>query len=192
MSIRFDKISSTAFAEMQKDAGMICKGINLQELGTKEITDDQIVLTTTGGINPTCVPTTEDWGEDVDNCPNGTKEMMHITGWECGLSCTALNMTLQSLKLALGAADIDESSGKVTPRSDIDPDKDFEDLWWIGPMTNGGWLAIELKNVFSTGGLSIQTTKKAKGQMALTLRCFYSIEDTETVPMNFYIGTVSA
>ena len=47
-------------------------------------------------------------------------------------------------------------------------DTDFSDIWWVGDRSDGGLVAICLRNALSTGGFSLQTTKNGKGQIAVT------------------------
>lgn len=178
---RFSKVPQTAFDEFQVDAGVLLKTFNPT---TPEITEDNIICATTGGINPTCVPTYSDWGEDVDNCPNGMMELMHLEGWETTLGFTALNTTPEIIRMSLGAADIE--SDKITPRREL-KDTDFADVWWVGDRTDGGLVAIRLKNALSTSGFSLQTTKNGKGQIAVTLAGHVSINEQDVVPMEFYV-----
>lgn len=184
---KFSKISSSAFSELQTDAGVLLKTFNPE---APEIADENIICATTGGINPTCVPTYTDWGSDIDNCPNNTKELKKIDGWDCGMSFTSLGVTAEVIRLALGAADIDETTSKITPRASL-KDTDFGDIWWVGDRSDGGFVAVCLKNALSTGGFSLQTTKNGKGQIAVTLTGHVSINDTDTVPMEFYSSAVT-
>ena len=178
----FTKISSKAFSELQTDAGILLKTFDVE---TPEIDDDDIICATTGGINPTCVPSYTDWGSDIDNCPNNTKELMRIEGWDCAIAFTALGVSAEVIRLALGAADLDASSSKITPRTEL-KDTDFSDVWWVGDRSDGGFVAIRLINALSSSGFYLQTTKNGKGQISVTLTGHVSIQDTETVPMEFY------
>lgn len=180
---RFSKIPMESFDEFQTDAGVLLKSFNPE---APELVDADIICATTGGINPTCVPTYSDWGEDVDNCPNGMMELMHLDGWETTLGFTALNTTPEVIRMALGAADIEASSGKITPRRDL-KDTDFADVWWVGDRSDGGLVAIRLINALSTSGFSLQTTKNGKGQIAVTLAGHVSINEQDVVPMEFYV-----
>lgn len=182
----FSKIPENTFDELQVEAGVLLKNFDPT---APELVDDDIICATTGGITPSCVPTYSDWGEDIDNCPNGMKELMRVSGWECTLGFTALNTTPESIRLSLGAADIAE--GKITPRQELE-DGDFSDIWWVGDRSDGGLVAIRLINALSTGGLSLTTTKNGKGRLAVTLRGHYSINDQDTVPMEFYVSEGAA
>ena len=180
---RFSVVSQDAFDEFQVDAGVLLKSF---DPASPELVDEDIICATTGGINPTCVPTYSDMGEDVDNCPNGMMEMMKLDGWETTLGFTALNTTPETIRMALGAADIDASGGKITPRRNL-KDTDFADVWWVGDRSDGGLVAIRLINALSTSGFSLQTTKNGKGQIAVTLAGHVSIMEQNVVPMEFYV-----
>ena len=180
---RFSVVCQDVFEEFQVDAGVLLKSF---DPSAPHLGDEDIICATTGGINPTCVTTYSDWGEDVDNCPNGMKELMEIVRWETGLGFTALNITAETIRMALGAADVEAENGAIVPRMEL-KDTDFANIWWVGDRTDGGLVAICLKNALSTSGLSLQTTKDGKGQLAVTLAGHYSIKEQHTVPMEFYV-----
>lgn len=181
--MKFTKISQTAFEEMQTDAGLLLKKFDLTS--KTEVVDDDIVTATTGGINASCVPTYSDWGEDVDNCPNNMMELMKLDSWACKLSCTGLGTSPEYIRLSLGAADV--ADGKITPRRELKT-TDFSDIWWVGDRSDGGMVAIRLINALSTGGFSLKTTKKGKGQTSIELTGHVSIKDQDVVPMEFYVS----
>ena len=180
---RFSVVSQDVFDEFQVDAGVLLKSFDPAK---PELVDEDIICATTGGINPTCVPTYSDWGEDVDNVPNGMKELMHLDSYECTLGFTALNTTAEVIRMALGAADTGAENGAIIPRRDL-KDTDFADVWWVGDRSDGGLVAIRLINALSTSGFSLQTTKNGKGQIAVTLAGHVSIKEQKTVPMEFYV-----
>lgn len=74
----------------------------------------------------------------------------------------------------------------VTPRAELDQTDFTSSIWWVGDRADGGLVAIELKNALSTGGFSLQTTKKGKGQFTLELTGHVSINAQDVVPMVFY------
>ena len=180
---RFSKVAQSTFDEFQVDAGVLLNSFNPE---APELVDENIICATTGGINPICVATYSDWAEDVDNAPNGMMEMKHLDGWDCSLGFTALSATPQVIRMALGAADIEASSGKITPRRNL-KGTDFADVWWVGDRSDGGLVAIRLINALSTGGFSLQTTKNGKGQISVTLSGHVSIKAQDVVPMEFYV-----
>lgn len=186
---KFTVIPQSTFEEMQLDAGVVLKKFTPSTPTAPE--DADIVCPTTGGINISCVPTYSDMGEDVDNCSTNMMELKHLDGWECKMSFTSLGTSPESIRLALGAADIGTSdTTKVTPRRDL-KQTDFSDLWWVGDRADGGMVAVCLKNALSTGGFTLQTTKNGKGQVSVELTGHVSIDAQETMPMEFYSAAPS-
>lgn len=186
MSGRFTRIPSDTFAQIQTDAGILLYKFNPEE--PDAVKDEDIICPTTGGITAACVPSFTDLGEDVDNCPVNLWELKKLTGWECTMSFTSLGTSPKSIRLALGAADLDneEKPTKITPRATLDHDKDASDVWWVGDRADGGMVAICLKRALSTSGFSLQTTKSGKGNTSVTLTGHVSVETQDEVPMEFY------
>lgn len=179
---KFTVIPQDTFEGLQLDAGILLKSFN-PSTGTFQNSD--IICATTGGINPSCVPTYSDFAEDVDNAPVNLMEFKHLDGWECKMGFTSIGTSPDSIRLSLGAADVDTSTGKVTPRRNVKL-TDFSDVWWVGDRADGGMVAICLKNALSTGGFSLQTTKNGKGQVSMELTGHVSIDAQDTMPMEFY------
>lgn len=178
---KFTKIPKNTFDALQLDAGVLLS--NFDPATAAEPEDADIICATTGGINPTCIPTYSDMGEDVDNCPVNMMELKKLDSWECKIAFTALGTSVELIQLALGAADVTDT--KITPRRNVEI-KDFRDIWWVGDKANGGMVAIKLINALSTGGLTLQTTKNGKGQISVELSGHVSIDNQDTMPMEFY------
>lgn len=183
-TLDFKKIPQSTFEELILDAGMLVKNFDPTAPATPADTD--IITATTGGVNIVCKPNYSDLGEDVDNVPNNMMEFKHLDFWDCSMSTTALGTSPANIKLALGAADADDSDAThIVPRSQLKL-ADFSTIWWIGPKAAGGWVAVKLFNALSTEGLSIQTTKNGKTTNALTLTGHVSIQAQDVVPMEFW------
>ena len=176
------KIPENTFSALQLDAGVLLTTFNPS---APAIPDSAIICATTGGINPQCIPTYSDFGEDVDNVPVNMKEFKHLDGWDCKIATTGLGTSAELIRLALGAADINATTGKIAPRRSVNQ-ADFSDIWWVGDRADGGLVAIRLMNALSTGGFSLQTTKNGKGTIAIELTGHVSINAQDTMPMEFY------
>ena len=181
---KFTVIPQDTFDALQLDAGVLLK--RFDPANPVAPADADIICATTGGVNPTCVPTYSDLGSDVDNVPVNMKELKHLDSWECKIATTGLGTSAELIRLALGAADVNAETGAIVPRRDLAQD-DFESsIWWVGDKANGGCVAIELKNALSTAGFSLQTTKAGKGQVKIELTGHVSIDAQSVVPMVFY------
>lgn len=187
--MRFTKIAEDAFKELQLNAGVL---VNEFEPGTGALELNNILGATSGGINFKATPTFTDFGADIDNCPNNMKELMRLSTWDVSLSGTFITVDVSGVHKLIGAADIDISDNKVTPRNTL-KDTDFHDIWWIGDYSDkngaskGGFIAVHMMNALSTGGFQIQSGKETKGQFAFEFKGHYSLENQDTVPFEVYV-----
>lgn len=180
---KFTVIPQSTFEGLQLDAGVLLKNFN--PANPVAPADSDIICATTGGIAVTCKATYSDLGEDVDNVPNNMKELKKLDSWECSLGFTSLGTSSANIRLALGAADVNVSTGAITPRRDLFQ-SDFSDVWWVGDRADGGMVAVQLKNALSTEGFTLQTTKNGKGTVSVTLTGHVSMNAQNTMPMVFY------
>lgn len=184
---RFTRIANDAFDALQVDAGVLLTNFDPSNPYVTPASED-ILATTTGGVNPTCEPTYSDYGEDVDNVPNNMMEFKHLDGWNAAMAFSSIKFNAANTKWALGAADTELMSNGVTkimPRRDL-RQSDFADLWWVGDKANGGAYAIRLLNALSTGGLNIQSSKNGKGTNQITVTGHVSINAQDVMPMEIY------
>ena len=157
----FTRIPSDTFEQIQTNAGILLYTFDIQN--PDSVKDEDIICPTTGGITAACVPTFSDMGEDVDNCPVNLLELKHLDSWACTLEFTSLGTSPRSIRLALGAADIDsDDPTHIIPRKALKV-SDASDVWWVGDRADGGMVAVCLKKALSTSGFSLKTTKSGKG-----------------------------
>lgn len=183
----FTKVASDAFESLQLDAGVLLSAFDPENPYVAP-TDATIIATTTGGINPVCEPTYEDFGEDVDNVPNNMMEFKKLTGWNCTMGFSSIKFNAANVAWSLGASTtttLSNSVKKIVPNRNLAL-ADFGDIWWVGDKANGGAFAVRLKNALSTGGLNIQSNKNGKGTNAVTLTGHVSINSQNDMPMEFY------
>lgn len=189
---KFSVIPQNAFDELQTEAGVLLSDF---DPSSGAIDDEDIICATKGGIKAVCRPTYRDNGQDVDNCPPNMKELKEILYYECRLDFTALSMTPETFKLSIGAASASTitagKGSKISPKHEL-TDADFKDIWWVGDKSDGGMVAVCLKNALSADGFSIQTDKDSKGQLSVSMLGHYSITAQKTVPMEFYVADATA
>jgi hypothetical protein len=181
----FTVVSRDALDKLQLDAGVVL--LNFNPANPVKPSNDDILAVTSGGINIVCKPNYSDLLEDVDNAPANTVEGMHIDSWDTSMGYTDIVFNAKNTKYALGAADIEERNGykHIKPRRNVNV-SDVHDLWWVGDKVNGGAFAIRLFNAISNDGINVQTTKNNKGQNTLNFVGHPTLDDQDTVPMEFY------
>lgn len=182
--MRFTKIPESTFEELQVNAGILVKDFDI-ETGTFD--DEDMLTATTGGITVNVKPSYSDFGEDIDNCPKNMMELKRIDSTDVSISTTALNINEDLLLYMLGAADKDDVTGAIKPRSDLKT-TDFKTIWWIGDLSNNGYIAVKISNALSTDGFSIKTSDKGKGNVSITLTGHVSMAAQDVIPAEFYLG----
>lgn len=189
--MKYTKIPTDTFKNLQLNAGVLLKSFDVE---TQTMAAESIVGATSGGVSFTAVPSFIDFGEDIDNCPKNMKEMKKLDSWEAKMSGTFASVSKSLAKTLVGAADL--SGSKIAPRNDLAA-ADFSDLWWVGDYSEvnedgtstgkAGFIAIHLLNSLSTGGFSIQSSDKGKGQFEFEFTGHYSMEDQDKVPFEVYV-----
>lgn len=177
------KVSKTFFNNLQLETGVLLKRFDISN--PVEPKDEDIITATTGGISLSCVARLIDLFEDIDNVKTGTKQGQHVEGWDVEMTTTGLELTEETISTALGASETNMEGG-IVPR-ECKPE-DFKDLFWLSDTadTTKAFLAV-CKNAFSTGGFTLTASKNTKGNMPLTFKGFYDLENQEEEPAEFYI-----
>lgn len=181
------KIPESTFNELVTEAGLLLSDFDIEAAATDMSTafdDEDIICATTGGITVTATPTFSDMGEDIDNCPVNMLELKNLDSWECSIAGTALTVSVDALQRFLGVADV--NGDHVTLRNSLNT-SDFRAIWWVGPLSDGGFAAAKLSNALSTQGLSLQTSKNGKATTGFTLTGHYSINAQDTVPLELWV-----
>lgn len=194
MAQKYTQVPADTFEKLQLNAGIL-----VDDFTPSSGTIGNILGATSGGIQFATNPTYVDFGEDVDNVPNNTKELKHLQSYDPQMSGTFLTCTAAVAKALCGAADIDtQDNTHVIPRADLLA-SDYDDVWWIGDYSDvntdggtgstqtAGFMAIHLMNALNTAGFQIQSAKNEKGKLAFEYHGHYSIEDMDTVPFEIYI-----
>lgn len=191
--MKYTKIPATSFQNIQMNAGILVASF---DPATGEATGQ--LGATTGGLQFTATPSFTDFGEDIDNCPKNMMELKKLDSWDVSLSGTFVTVNTATAKKLIAAADIDGSdSTHIVPRRDVAL-SDFADLWWIGDYSdtntgaNAGFCAVHLMNALNTGGFSIKSTDKGKGNFAFTFTGHVSMNAQDVVPFEVYIKGAGA
>ena len=192
---KYAKVAADAFSKIQLNAGVILRSFDTEN-GT--VADADIVGQTGGGTSFKATPTYLDFGDGIDNVPAKTKQLMRIESYDVSMSGTMKTIDTASAKLFIGAATVTPASGLVKPKMDL-TDSDFEDeIWWVGDYSDvnsgasAGYIAIKMMNVLSTGGFSLKSNDKDKGDFDFELTAHFDMADLDTPPFEVYVkaGTV--
>lgn len=142
------------------------------------LNDDMILSATRGGATLNIVPVYRT--RNIDGVPANTKEAKAVDSINVNASFVALEITPELLKKALGSADL--SGNKLTLRHKVET-TDFEDLYWIGEVSDGRKVQITFRNAFNENGLSLKTAQNNEGELSMNFSGNYSVADLDTPPV---------
>lgn len=182
-------LTAEAFKSIPKGSGNILSDFSLE---TPKIDKTNVVHATQGGVKITYQNTIEDTLADIDNAPTNTKQGAEVSGTTATISYTTPNADPKTIQMAVGTADIDPDDPTHVVARLKTVLTDFKPLWWVGPMTGGGFLVVKIFNALSTGGLDLQTAHSGGGSMQITLTAFSDLENPDQAPMEFYSITKAA
>lgn len=194
--MKFTQVSDTAFKKLQLNAGVLLTEF---DPATPTVDNSKIIGATSGGTSFTAAPEFVDFGDDIDNVPANTKELKVLQSVTATMSGTFKTVDSDVAKRLIAACEYNATTGKLTPRADL-LGSDFTDIWWVGDYSDvnvdsgsgqtatvAGFMAIKLINALSTGGFSMQSNNKGKGDFAFEFTGHYSLNDMTVLPYEIYI-----
>lgn len=193
------KVPSDTFETIQMDAGIICTSFNPSTGAVSGI----IGAIGSDGFKFASNPKYQDYGEDIGNIPDGTMQMLRITGYDPTASGNYKNVTNAMLKLLEAGAAYDDS-GSANDENHIIPKAGFVDLnafqtlYFVGNYSNindgtgatapyAGYMAVAIKNALNRTGFQWQTTKNGKGTFAFEFHGHYDLNNLDDQPFEYYI-----
>lgn len=181
----WELLTEEDFNSMVFDSGVFVKNFDPSQFTTPSESD--VLFSTGGDIGITHNTTKVNLGDGVNNIHFPYAELMVITGVDTAqITVSSFDFSPEGLKFALGAADVTEATGAVTPRYYIKSSDFTTNFAWIGVKKGGGLVAVVIPMALSTGGLSISAKKGDKGTSQLTIGAFRSINAKSTPEMMFY------
>lgn len=196
----YNGITEKTTQSIQLDAGVFFKNFNVESdtyATAKEA--GKCIGATQGGGSFTASPS---WRNiDVDGAVGRVRGLSDIETWEVSMSATVLETTVETLKLALGAATANTSTAptgytKIVGNSGVADEDYIDNIAWVGHISGSEQpIIIVLKNAINEGGLSYSVAPKSEGKVGLKLYGYNDIGDfiTDTVnpPFEIYYPTAA-
>lgn len=189
---KFRRIPINTFQQIAANAGVLAYAFDVD---TGTIAENDMMGPTSGGVNFNANQKFKDYGEDIDNCPKNTKELMRPDEWDIKCSGSFVTSNAVLARRLMGTADVTTTGGvsKITPRTHIDIENDFFDFWVIGDYSDkntgsgAGYIAIHILDAFSTGGFQLQSEDKGKWKFSFEFTAHFSMDEQANVPFEMYI-----
>ena len=188
MGMPYSLLPTNMWKKIGINAGVILSAFD-PAVGT--VNKANIIGATTGTVTFNANQTYKDFGEDVNNCPKNTKELMQLDDWDIKLSGTFISADTESSARLMALADI--SGNKITPRTVIDILNDFGEIWFVFDYgdthtgQNPGRYVIHMMNTLSTGGFQVQTDDKEKAKWPFEFTAHFSVDAESDVPFEIYV-----
>lgn len=168
--------------DLQFDTGVFVKNFDIDSF-RDSILSGQVARVTKDSFSASVQRDTVNVLSDLNGVHFDYLEGLVTTKITASVSFTLASMSAEDLAMALGAANIDNDV--ITVKFAIE-DSDFLNVALILPILDGGYVIAELPKAFSTGGLSISTSKAAVGGLSCTMTGFKSLADKTIQPINLY------
>lgn len=172
-------VSSKTFQNLQLGEGAFLK---TKYLGTETKTelDAKVLSATRGGATISITPIYRT--RTIDGIPANTLEARTIDNVTVTASFTALEITPELLKIAGGGADYNETANTLKLRHTLKT-TDFNDLYWVGDVSDGRRVQITFKNALNTNGIQLKTAQNSEGELSMSFEGNYSVDDLDTPPV---------
>lgn len=149
----------------------------------------KLIGATRGGGEFSAVPAVRQI--EVDGVSGRAKGLETIDSWDVYLKATILEVSKESIVLALCAANVDgETDNKydiITAKDEIELTDYIDNITWIGTISGSNEpVIITVYNALNTDGLKLTTQDKNEATIAATFYGHYTQEDLDTPPFKIY------
>lgn len=180
-------LTERTIVNLQLNAGVLLTSYTKGE----PIDEEDIIGATRGGGSFTAVPTVHQAA--VDGAPTYMKGLERVDDWVVTMNTTMLEFSDEGIARALGAGVTKTESGSGTTKDvtfKVDrtiKDAEYKDIYWVGDLSNGQNVVINLKNALNISGFSLTVSDRGEGTYPLALIAHYTVDDLETAPFEITI-----
>lgn len=192
----FSGFTAGTAKHLQLDAGAFLKDFDPSTDTWETAKATKLIGDTVGGGSFSAVPTVR--RIEVDGVKGAAKGLETIDEWVVTLTANVKEVTVESIKLALGAAASESTSSapanytKITGKNEISDSDYLENMTWVGRLSGSNKpVIIIVKNALSTNGLTISFADKSEGVIPVTVTGHYTQDDLETPPFEIYYPDVT-
>lgn len=151
------------------------------------VTAGKLIGATQGGGTFSAVPTVR--RIEIDGVKGAAKGLEVIDEWAITIMANVKEVSVESIKLALGAASSEYMTGyqKITANNYIQSTDYNDNVVWIGKLSGTNTpVIIEVLNAISLGGLTLTMADKAEGLISTTFTGHYTAASLDSPPFNIY------
>ena len=190
----FSGFTANTPKHLQMDAGAFLKNYDISKDTWEAAKGTKLIGATAGGGSFSAVPTLRK--VEIDGIKGAAKGMQNIDEWVVTMTANVKEITADSLKLALAAADTKAPQSPanythITARNLLKDEDYLQNLTWVGRLSGtNDPVIIVVKNALATNGLTISFADKAEGVIPVTITGHYDPANMEEVPFDIYYPNV--
>ena len=157
---------------------------------TPESVKAKLIGATQGGGSFNAVPNVRKI--EMDGSSGNVKGLNTIDDWAVTMVANVKEVTVNNLKLALGAAKSESTTApagytKISGKVDFDDSDYVENITWVGTLKGSDKpVIIVLKNAISFNGLNLTVADKGEAVIPITLTGNYDPDHMDELPFEIY------
>lgn len=173
-------------------AGAIFKNFTI---GTDTYETATPIGATQGGVEFKAVPTIRNI--QVDGIQGRAMDLDVLDGWDIELDASFLEVSKETIKLALGAATITTTTAAagydvIKGKSVIESADYCENITYIGTIAGSETpIIIQIFNALNDGGFDIKTEDGKENVVAMTFKGHYDTSNIDNPPFAIYFPTIT-
>lgn len=188
------------FKNLQLNAGIFLVNFDYSAVKTKEqlikaietaVKDEKKILgATKGGGSFACTPTIRKI--EVDGMRNPFPGSQVIDEWQVKLSTTLTELTPSNLEIAFTTGEAKTVDGITTLKikSDLNNDDYVDKLCWIGDLSDGRYILINITKALNTAGATLTFADKGEGSIPVEFTAHQEGISSEYLPVEvIFLGT---
>lgn len=157
------------------------------------VTAGKLLGATRGGGQFTATP--ELRAIEVDGVKGAAKGLQVIDSWDVNMTANVLEVTLDGLKKALIASEVDTTTNLeydiLKAKNVIELTDYIDNITFVGKKSGTAEpVIIQVYNAINTTGLSLQTQDKGEAVIAMTFKGHYDAEDLDNPPFAIFYPKV--
>lgn len=196
----FNGITETTPGKLQLGAGAYFKNFTVgTDTYATAKSAGKCIGATQGGGEFSAVPTVT--AVEVDGAGSRVKGLSDIDNWETYIKATLIEVSEDSVLMALGASKIDTTDTttgykKIIGKSSLEATDYIDNITWVGCLSGSNTpVIIQVHNCLNEGGLVLTTADKSQGKITLQAYGYNDVSDYEsdeiTPPFAIYYPTVA-
>lgn len=126
---------------------------------------------------------------EVDGIPGMVQDLEEIDRWDVTLETNFLEVTVDTIKAALGAAKSSNADGytHIEGRADFESSDYFTNITFVGSMSGSDApIILQIKNAIGDGNFSVNIQNGNEGKVPVKFQGHYTIETLSAPPFDIY------